>query len=166
MRHERSAQNSEYASRQVRAWPSRCGGQLGFTLIELMITVVIAGIIAAIAYPMYTNYVRQAHRTTAKTALLNIASREQRYYSTNNVYATSLTYLGYASTGINVPAQGTPLYNVTLVQHPASTTTFFTLSATPIPTGPQAHDACGTFTLNSLGEKQVSGPLPAAQCWQ
>ena len=126
-----------------------------------MITLVIAGIIAAIAYPMYTNYVRQAHRTAAKTALLNVASREEKYYSTNNVYATSLTYLGYASTGINVPAQGTPLYHVKL----AASATAFTLSATPI--GPQANDACGTFTLNSLGQKGVSGAtLPSAQCWQ
>ena len=50
----------------------------GVTLIELMITVVIVAILAAIAYPSYTQYVLRSHRTAAKTALHDMASRQER----------------------------------------------------------------------------------------
>lgn len=144
---------------EVSVRPVSANQHKGFTLIELLITVVIAGILAAIAYPMYTNYVRQAHRTAAKSALLGISTREQRYYSTNNVYATSLTQLGYAATGIDVPTTGTPYYHVSFL---AVSTTAFTVQAVPI--GPQTQDPCGTFRLNSLGQKTSTGT--ATGCWQ
>lgn len=132
----------------------------GFTLIELMMTIIIFAIIASIAYPNYVNYVRKSHRTSAKTALLAVASREERYFSTNNVYATSLTMLGYSTTGIDVPSGGSPYYHLTLF---ATSTTHYAIKAIPI--GTQAQDtACGTFTLNSLGEKGTTGT--STGCWQ
>lgn len=135
----------------------------GFTLIELMITVVVAAILAIIAYPMYTGYVLKAHRTAAKTALLEIASREERYYSTNNVYATSLTMLGYNGT-YDVPADSsTPYYQVSLY---STSTTHYSIQAVPI--NSQINDtSCGTFTLDSLGQKNVvNAAQSAAKCWQ
>ncbi|WP_207644995.1 type IV pilin protein [Acidihalobacter yilgarnensis] len=137
----------------------------GFTLIELMITVVVAAILAIIAYPMYTGYVLKAHRTAAKTSLLEIASREERYYSTNNIYATSLLMLGYNGTGIDVPTgSSTPYYHVGLY---ATSTTYYNIRAIPIHS--QINDTeCGTFMLNSLGQKKVQNASPqvAANCWQ
>lgn len=134
----------------------------GFTMLELMITVVIAGIIAAIAYPMYTNYSRKAHRSAAMTALLGIASREERYYSTNNVYATNLTTLGYSAATINAPSTGTAYYQVSFS---SASSTQFTLQAVPV--GGQVQDTqCGTFTLNSLNQKNASGTDGGASCWQ
>ena len=56
---------------------------------------VIAAILAAIAIPAYSNYVRKAHRTEAKSAVLDIASLEERWFSTNNSYTDVPSNLGY-----------------------------------------------------------------------
>jgi type IV pilus assembly protein PilE len=63
----------------------------GFTLIELMITVVIIGIIAAIAYPSYTKYMKQTRRSDAQIALTRTAALQEKYYSDCNHYAATLT---------------------------------------------------------------------------
>jgi type II secretory pathway pseudopilin PulG len=55
----------------------------------MAVTMVIVAIIAAIAIPSYSNYALQAHRTDAKTALLDLASLEERYFSVNNTYTNS-----------------------------------------------------------------------------
>jgi len=58
----------------------------GFTLIELMIALVIAGVLALIAYNTYTSYVMRAQRSTAKSKLLEVAQHMERYYSAHNHY--------------------------------------------------------------------------------
>ena len=67
----------------------------GFTLIELMVTVIVAAILVAIAVPSYTMQTRKSRRTDAKTALLDLAGREERYNSTNSVYTSVPGNLGY-----------------------------------------------------------------------
>ncbi|MEJ2629863.1 MAG: type IV pilin protein [Acidihalobacter sp.] len=138
-------------------------GQGGFSLIELMITLLVFAIIVAFAYPNYQNYVRKTHRTAAKTALLEAASREERYFSTNNVYSNSLTQLGYPAT-LDVPTGGSPYYRVTLGLNAASG---YVVTATPLAGSGQTNDTeCGNFTLNGLGQKGISGTGSAATCWQ
>lgn len=63
----------------------------GFTLIELMIVVVIIGILAAIAYPSYRNYMINTRRSDAQTALLQVANQQERFFTECNWYATTLT---------------------------------------------------------------------------
>jgi prepilin-type N-terminal cleavage/methylation domain-containing protein len=63
--------------------------QRGFTLIELMVVVTIIGILASIAVPIYTNYLREAHFNEAKPYLLDIAARERLYKFKNGVYCCS-----------------------------------------------------------------------------
>jgi len=146
-----------------------CGGgaetgtQHGFSLIELMITVSIFAIIAVVAYPNYQNYMRKAHRTAAKTALLEAASREERFFSTNNVYTNSLTQLGYPAT-LDVPTDSTPYYRVTLG---LNATSGYVVTATPLAASGQTNDTeCSAFTINGLGQKGVSGTGTAGNCWR
>ncbi|WP_083250942.1 type IV pilin protein [Acidihalobacter aeolianus] len=134
----------------------------GFTLIELMVAVAIVAIIAAIAYPNYLKQVRDSRRTTAITNLLNMSSQLEKYYSTNNVYPASLTYMGYSTTVYVVPNASNPYYDISYGVN--TTMTSFTLTANPV--GDQAQDACGSFSLSSLGIKSVSSTTQSvSNCW-
>ncbi len=61
----------------------------GFTLIELMVTVIILSIIVAIAYPAYTNYTTQTRRSDAQVALTQTANRLEKYFSTCSQYPSA-----------------------------------------------------------------------------
>lgn len=134
---------------------------LGFTLIELMIVVAIVAILAAIAIPSYRKYVLQSHRSVAKSTLLEMASREERYYTLNNAYPASATSLNYPTATISVPDATAPYYQVSVVSGGSS----FSLQA--VPTGPQLNDTCGTYTLNGLGIQGNTGNSTlSADCWK
>jgi len=137
----------------------------GVTLIELMITVVIVAILAAIAYPSYTQYVLRSHRTAAKTALHDMASRQERLFTTTNAYGTTMAALGYpAGASVPIPDASNHYYDLSI--DPTTTATTYLLLATPA--GSQANDAeCGTFTLDQLGNQGMSGGTGSAQtCWK
>ncbi len=137
----------------------------GFTLVELMITVAILAIIAAIAVPAYTRQVQKARRTDARNALLDLAGREERWLSVANSYSQNTTDLGY--TGAWPVATTNGYYNVTVkVPDPnavSPTNPSFIITATAV--GTQANDtACATFSVNQLGQ-QFATPSAAATCW-
>jgi type IV pilus assembly protein PilE len=149
-------------------FPSRVSRQSGFTLIELMVTVVIATILLSIAVPAYTSQVRKSRRTDARTAVLDLAGREERFFSISNNYSQTATDLGYAQFPATV---GGGYYNVS-VQAPDPTRTppvqaSFRITATAI--GPQLNDTqCNSFTVDSLGQQTAfdSGGNPSTQsCW-
>lgn len=73
----------------------------GFTLIEIMVVVAIVGILAAIAYPAYTESVLKGRRGEAKGALLEAAGAEERYFTTNNIYTTDLIAAKSKATSAN-----------------------------------------------------------------
>lgn len=118
----------------------------GFTLMELMITVAIVGILAAIAYPSYTDYVIRGHRAAAKSEMMDIANRQQQYFLANRGYATKaqLEDGGYAP-----PTDVASRYNWDTQPNNAATPPSFTITFTAI--GAQAVD--GNLGLNSEGVK-------------
>ena len=65
----------------------------GFTLVELMIVVAIIALIATIGFPTYRDSVQKSKRAEAKSRLLQIAQLQERYFTQNNTYTTSLTTL-------------------------------------------------------------------------
>ncbi|MEO1957048.1 MAG: type IV pilin protein [Methylophilaceae bacterium] len=135
----------------------------GFTLIELMISVAIIGILASIAYPSYQQSILRSRRADAQGALLGLANAMERYFTENN------TFLGASGTAVapanigppRVFAQQSPTgggiayYGLTIQ---AATANTYTLLAAPI--GPQAGDNCGNLQITQTGAK-----LPAPPCW-
>lgn len=131
----------------------------GFTLIELMIAVAVVAILAAIAYPSYQDQVRKSRRTEGQAMLLETASKQERFYTENNSYATNMTALGYQNNN-----QGTEngWYQVSVT---AADATGYTLQAAP--QAAQATDSrCETLTLNAFGVKGEGGTAASWQdCW-
>jgi type IV pilus assembly protein PilE len=149
---------------------SRIRSIAGFTLIELMVTIIVASILAAIAVPAYTSQIRKSRRTEARTALLDLASREERFNSTNNAYTSSLANLGYTGAAWPITV-GSGYYQITAVVCAAvtcgadtGTGAAFLLTAQPV--APQDKDTiCGSFRLDNIGTQQVTGTATAATCW-
>ncbi|CAJ0808519.1 hypothetical protein LMG18101_00383 [Ralstonia flaminis] len=142
--------------------------------MELMITVAIIAILARIAYPSYQQYVLKSHRADAKTALLDLATRQERFFTLQNNYTSSPAALGYAS-GASFPLaiqSGTQSYYQMYVAVTgtagASGTAAPGYSASAVPVSPQTADACGTYTINQLGVQNNTGTATgttSAQCW-
>lgn len=143
--------------------------QIGITLIELMIVVAIIGILSAIAYPSYQQYVMRSKRVTAEGDLYALRNAMQRGLPENNN-----SYVGATAAALNAfgapvaalfPSQspidgGTAAYNLRIRVESASA---FTLQAVPI--GSQAGDSCGTLSLSSINTRGVSSGT-VADCWK
>ena len=90
----------------------------GFSLIELMIVVAIVGILAAIAYPAYTEQTIRGRQSDGQVMLLEVMQAQERFYSQNQAYTTDLTALGYAVA--NPESQG-DFYSIAAAACPGST---------------------------------------------
>jgi type IV pilus assembly protein PilE len=163
--------NRYLAARTQGSFP----GSKGFTLIELVVAMVIVGILAAIAIPAYSSYVAKSHRTDAKTALLDMASLEERFFSTNNSYSQTPSDLGY--TGAVPFPVGSGYYNITVLTAVAATPpagltngtpATYTITASAVGNQATGDPSCATFTINSAGQQGATGtdPQAATDCWQ
>lgn len=117
----------------------------GFTLIELMVTVAIIGILTAIAYPSYTQYMIRANRAAAQAEMMDIANRQQQFLLTNRSYADNTTL---ELSGYTLPSDVSSKYSYAIVVG-AGTVPSYTLTFTP--SGTQASD--GNLVINSEGIK-------------
>ena len=139
------------------------GRPYGFTLIEVMIAVVIVGILAAMAYPAYMDYVARSHRAEAKALLLQDAQFLERNMTENNRYDEDGAGNRISLPFQNAPQEGTPTYAIDA--NPWTATTF-TLHAAPVPGAMMANDPCGTLTLDHRGQKGRTGAgLSVGECW-
>src|ERR1700682_2416216 len=80
----------------------------GFTLVELLVTMAIIGIIAVFAYPSYESYMVRNNRGAAQAVLLDVAQRQQQYLLDNRSYAT---WAQITAAGVTVPSNVSQFYN-------------------------------------------------------
>ena len=117
----------------------------GFTLIELMVTVVIVAILATIAVPSYLQQVRKSRRSSAKATMMDLANREQQYLLSTRTYADTAAL---QATGYTIPSDVSAYYTWAVT---VGSTTVPTFVITFTATGAQAAD--GPLTLDQAGNR-------------
>jgi type IV pilus assembly protein PilE len=155
------------------------GPQQGLTLIELMIVVAIAAILAAIGYPSYVEQVAKGRRADAKAVLLENAQWLERTFTESGAYnkaaggttiaanptATSSSDTSSLPSGLREAPKdgGTKYYYIRLEEVTANS---FTLRA--VRKGVQATDKCGDFTITNAGVKGLTSnasSMTVDSCW-
>jgi type IV pilus assembly protein PilE len=153
--------------------------QKAFTLVELMVTVAIVGILAGIAYPSYQDSMMKSRRADVKGVVLGLANAMERRFTETNSYCDAGGGSGTAVTGCGTGTKDTGTPSIYVV--PAETANFYTVTISAVtataipgdsstlsaaPAGVQSTDICGTLTLTHTGVKGFTGTgVTAADCW-
>lgn len=129
----------------------------GFTLIEMMIALAIIGILAAVAYPSYSEYVKKTRRSEAAAVLLEGAQVAERQFSQTGGYAN-------APVPAQSPNSGAAVYLIALVTDAADPVVAggFAVTATAVQGGTMAGDVCAAMSINGLGERLPDND----KCWR
>lgn len=140
----------------------------GITLLELIVVMAIIALLATIAYPSYVNQVRKSKRAVAKSALLDIANHEERFYFSNRAYSSNLKDdLNYLDDAVCFDKEHSQIacggantvYEVAAATSDCGTDPCFIITA--VPKNDQANDTCGTYTLNSSNARTAA----TSDCW-
>jgi len=125
----------------------------GFTLVELLITVAIIGILAGVAYPSYVDYVLRSSRSEGQRELMRYANIQEQVFVDTRSYAETMKGLGESTDKIYTASKN---YRIMVS---AQTTTSFTLKA--VAKNNQVNDSgCTSLKVNELGVKTPT------DCWE
>ena len=164
--------------------------QRGFTLIELMIVVAVVGILAAVAYPAYTDSILKGRRAQGRTAVAELLQQQERYMTQRNCYL-AFTTSGAGTATATAPSPSTACGGVTATTVPFKTfagdslaSASYLMSATACPSGSgsasiaecvqvvatpiKTDAAAGNLTMTSTGAKSCSGTAASTNprlCW-
>ena len=129
------------------------GKPRGFTLIEAVVVMAIAAILAAVAIPNYSEYVMRSHRSAVQSFISDVASRQSQFFLDRRNYAATV-----AALNMTAPAEVAARYTVAIAVV-AGPPAGFQVTATP--TGAQATDRCGVLTIDQAGNRTAV----SNRCW-
>ncbi|AWB58335.1 MULTISPECIES: type IV pilin protein [unclassified Colwellia] len=126
----------------------------GFTLIELLIAVAIVAILAAVAFPSYTDFVARSNRTEAQRELLRIANMQEQFFVDTRAYTSDMNNLGLGNDPF-ITENGYYSIDAALANGG------FVLTATALEPQKTNDSNCPTLSVSETGQK-----LPASACWE
>ena len=126
----------------------------GFTLLELMVTLVIVSVLAAIAVPYYDDFTRKSRRTEGVNALVQVAALQERWFTENGTYTSNLTELGLQNAGTNTTENEYYEFGLAPSSAGCAIADCFVLEAQPTPGSPQEEDKFW-FRIASDGLRQT-----------
>jgi type IV pilus assembly protein PilE len=130
-----------------------CRTPQGFTLIEAVVVMAVAAILAAVAIPNYSEYVMRSHRSAVQSFISDVASRQSQFFVDRRSYAATV-----AALNMTPPAEVAARYAIAIAVV-AGPPAGFQVSATP--TGSQATDRCGQLTIDQAGNRTAV----TTRCW-
>jgi len=125
----------------------------GFTLVELMVSLTVVAILAAVAYPAYQDHMRKGRRAAAQAFIVDTASRQQQYLLDARRYAVGTGAI--AALSLTVPSDVAPFYTVEVTPAVATVPPSYQIVATPIAASAQAPD--GALTMDQEGARTRGG---------
>jgi type IV pilus assembly protein PilE len=140
----------------------------GFSLTELLISLAIVALMAGVAIPSYRNYVMRANRADATSALLRLASSQERFYLQNNRFAGDDELADAPPAGLGIAGTERGYYELEIES--ADLTAGYIARATAVAGERQADDeACAEFSVDQQGLRAAldSGDDDnTAECWR
>ena len=140
----------------------------GFTLVEIMVTIAILGVLAAIAIPNYQNSVRKANRTDAKAALNTLTNELARFYAINRFYTTDMTNFSLPNAAEASALSENGHFRISIAAGPDGIAKNYVVSATQETSYQKKDTECVTYTMTSAGQKSAVNKAAGdstAKCW-
>ncbi|MER2494185.1 type IV pilin protein [Catenovulum sediminis] len=138
----------------------------GLTLVELMISVAIVGILAAVAYPAYVDHYSQSYRSDVMRELVKVINKQEAYYADQMTYTADMTELGYPNDPYIAENE---MFTIDIVEAQGlDLTQEYTVTATAVTAQKNNDPECASLSINHLGEKSAEdkdGNDSTSLCW-
>lgn len=149
---------------------SRMKHQQGFTLTELLIVVALIAILGVVALPAYNDQIQKARRNVGKNELLDLAARQERFYSENGYYGSILNITGSAT---HTTENGNYAVTVACFDNAGNAAACGSAAARPqaytltaAPSAAMNDTYCGNFTITQASQRGISGAAAHLDaCW-
>ncbi|WP_211279493.1 type IV pilin protein [Cognaticolwellia mytili] len=133
----------------------------GITLLELLVSVAIVGILASVAYPSYIGYIVKSNRTEAQRELVKLANLQEQYFIDHRTYTTNMELLGMASDPY-ITASGNYSIDSIIESLEGVEGGTFTLTATAKNSQASQDSSCVTLSIDEKGTKSAK----SLTCWE